>query len=70
MNAMKILAKKIQLESKWNELYLSNGRVTPEMTNIHEEIRDCRKQLVNMDIHSARAEGLSYNDYLHADYAS
>lgn len=70
MNAMKILAKKIQLESKWNELYLSNGRVTPEMTNIHEEIRECRKQLVNMDIHSARAEGLSYNDYLHADYAS
>lgn len=70
MNAMKILAKKIQLESRWNELYLSNGRVTPEMTNIHEEIRECRKQLVNMDIHSARAEGLSYNDYLHADYAS
>lgn len=70
MNAMRILAKKIQLESKWNELYLSNGRVTPEMTNIHEEIRECRKQLVNMDIHSARAEGLSYNDYLHADYAS
>jgi len=67
---MKILAKKIQLESRWNELYLSNGRVTPEMTNIHEEIRECRKQLVNMDIHSARAEGLSYNDYLHADYAS
>ncbi len=70
MNAMRILAKKIQLESKWNELYLSNGRVTPEMTNIHEEIRECRKQLVNMDIHSARVEGLSYNDYLHADYAS
>jgi len=70
VNAMKILAKKIQLESRWNELYLSNGRVTPEMTNIHEEIRECRKQLVNMDIHSARAEGLSYNDYLHADYAS
>lgn len=67
---MKILAKKIQLESKWNELYLSNGRVTPEMTNIHEEIRDCRKQLVNLDIHNVSIEeGLSYRD-LHADYAS
>ena len=67
---MKILAKKIQLESKWNELYLSNGRVTPEMTNIHEEIRECRKQLVNLDIYNVSIEeGLSYRD-LHADYAS
>jgi len=66
---MRILAEKIKLEAQWNELYLSNGCVTPEMTNIHEKIRDCRKQLVNKDIYTARAEGLSYTD-LHADYAS
>ena len=66
---MKTLAEKIKLESQWNEAYLSNGCVTPEMTNINEKIRECRKKLVNTDLHSARSEGLSYTD-LHADYAS
>jgi uncharacterized membrane protein len=56
-----ILARKISLESKWNQLYLENGKVTTDMNYIQEEIRKCRKLLVNLDLDIARVESQSPN---------
>jgi hypothetical protein len=37
---MVLFAKKLKLESKWNELFLENGgNVTPEMSVIGDEIK-------------------------------
>jgi hypothetical protein len=37
---MVLFAKKLKLESKWNELFLENGgTVTPEMTVVGDEIK-------------------------------
>jgi hypothetical protein len=44
-----LLAKKIELESKWNRCYLEAGKVTVEMKPIEEEIRFVRRQMVSAD---------------------
>jgi hypothetical protein len=37
---MVLFARKIQFESKWNELFLKNGgNITPEMTVLGDEIK-------------------------------
>lgn len=37
---MVLFAKKLKLESKWNELFLENGgNVTPEMSVLGDEIK-------------------------------
>ena len=37
---MVLFAKKLKLESKWNELFLENrGQITPEMSVIGDEIK-------------------------------
>ena len=37
---MVLFAKKLKLESKWNELFLENGgQVTPEMSVLGDEIK-------------------------------
>ena len=37
---MVLFAKKLKLESKWNELFLENGgMVTPEMSVLGDEIK-------------------------------
>jgi hypothetical protein len=37
---MVLFAKKLKLESKWNELFLENGgTVTPEMTVVGDELK-------------------------------
>lgn len=41
-----VLAKKISLESKWNQLFLENNCVTVEMNQIQEDIKKCRRELV------------------------
>ena len=39
-STMLLFAKKIQLESKWNELFLANGgAVTAEMSVVGDEIK-------------------------------
>ena len=37
---MVLFAKKLKLESKWNELFLENkGQITPEMSALGDEIK-------------------------------
>lgn len=37
---MVMFAKKLKLESKWNELFLENkGQITPEMSALGDEIK-------------------------------
>ena len=37
---MVLFAKKLKLESKWNELFLENtGKITPEMSVLGDEIK-------------------------------
>ena len=39
-NSMGLFAKKLNLESKWNEMFLeNNGEVTPEMSVLGDEIK-------------------------------
>ena len=57
--AHQILAKKISLESKWNQLFLENNCVTIEMNQIQDEIKKCRRELV-----ASSNASQSYNDFL------
>ena len=44
---MVLFARKIQLESKWNEMYLKNGGlITPEMTVLGDEIKTVIRQIL------------------------
>lgn len=44
-----LLAKKMELENKWNQAYLLSGRVTVEMKPIEEQIRYVRRQMISAD---------------------
>jgi hypothetical protein len=44
----------MRLESQWNLSYLTNGKVTPEMNIIQEQIKECRRELVRRDEYDAR----------------
>ena len=42
-----LFAKKIELESKWNEMYLKNGGlITPEMSVLGDEIKKVIRSLL------------------------
>ena len=42
-----LFAKKIELESKWNEMYLKNGGlITPEMSVLGDEIKNVIRSLL------------------------
>jgi len=53
---MVLFAKKLKLESKWNELFLENrGQITPEMSVLGDEI----KRVVRSIIRQQEAEVLN-----------
>ena len=44
---MVLFARKIQFESKWNELFLKNGgNITPEMTVLGDEIKKTIREIL------------------------
>ena len=44
---MLLFAKKLKLESKWNELFLEKGgQVTPEMSVLGDEIKKIVRQIL------------------------
>ena len=44
---MLLFAKKIQLESKWNEMFLANnGEVTPNMSALGDEIKNVIRSIL------------------------
>lgn len=55
-----LLAKKMELENKWNNKYLIEGRVTVDMKPIEEQIRSVRKKMVMADVEICR---LAHKDY-------
>jgi predicted AlkP superfamily phosphohydrolase/phosphomutase len=55
-SSKEILAEKMRLESQWNLAYLTNGKVTPDMNQIQELIKECRRELVKRDEQDARFE--------------
>ena len=56
----KLLARKMELENRWNNKYLVEGRVTVDMKPIEEEIRRVRKKMVMADVEICR---LAHKDY-------
>ncbi len=55
-NTMLLFAKKIQLESKWNEMYLSNnGKITTDMLQLGDEIKTVIRSILKAqedDVHN------------------
>ena len=44
---MVLFAKKLKLESKWNELFLENrGQITPEMSVLGDEIKRVVRSII------------------------
>ena len=46
-STMLLFAKKLQLESKWNEMYLQNeGRITTDMLQLGDEIKKVIRSII------------------------
>ena len=48
-----LLAKKISLESSWNQCYLEEGKVTNAMQETSQEIKTIVKELIARDMQAA-----------------
>ena len=58
-----LLLKKMNLESKWNQLYLDNGAEIVEMKWIDLELKKVRLQMRELSTMAAKAELLQeYSD--------
>jgi len=55
-SSKEILAEKMRLETQWNLSYLTNNKVTPEMNQIQEDIKACRRELVRRSEEETRVE--------------
>jgi len=51
------------LESKWNQSYLEQGCVTPEMKWIDLDLKKVKKDMIDLDLISAREEINKELDY-------
>ena len=58
---MVLFAKKLKLESKWNELFLENrGKITPEMSVLGDEIKVVIRSIIRRqeeEVHSNSRDG-------------
>ena len=58
---MILFAKKLKLESKWNELFLENrGQITPEMSVLGDEIKVVIRSIIRRqeeEVHSNSRDG-------------
>ena len=58
---MVLFAKKLKLESKWNELFLENrGQITPEMSVLGDEIKVVIRSIIREqeeEVHSNPRDG-------------
>jgi hypothetical protein len=58
---MVLFAKKLKLESKWNELFLENrGQITPEMSVLGDEIKVVIRSIIRRqeeEVHSNSRDG-------------
>ena len=51
-----LLAKKINLESQWNKLFLEQGRLTTDMQWLEVELKEVKRQMVQQDLEVAKQE--------------
>jgi len=58
---MVLFAKKLKLESNWNELFLENrGQITPEMSVLGDEIKVVIRSIIRQqeeEVHSNPRDG-------------
>ena len=58
---MVLFAKKLKLESRWNELFLENkGQITPEMSVLGDEIKVVIRSIIRKqeeEVHSNPRDG-------------
>ena len=58
---MVLFAKKLKLESKWNELFLENkGQITPEMSVLGDEIKVVIRSIIRQqeeEVHNNPRDG-------------
>ena len=58
---MVLFAKKLKLESKWNELFLENkGQITPEMSALGDEIKQTVRSILRAqetEVHTNPRDG-------------
>ena len=63
LNLTELLAKKIDLETKWNKMFLESGMVTTEMSVLAHQHRDVMKE---MTLKSADYNPHNYENHLFA----
>ena len=51
-----LLAKKINLESQWNKLFLEQGRLTTDMQWLEVELKEVKRQLIQQDLENAKQQ--------------
>ena len=51
-----LLAKKINLESQWNKLFLEQGRLTTDMQWLEVELKEVKRQILQQDLEAARQQ--------------
>ena len=51
----------MELENKWNNQYLLEGRVTTDMKPLEEEIRLVRRKMLRSDVEDCRRALKEYN---------
>ncbi len=57
-----LLARKISLESSWNQAYLEEGKVTNAMQETSQEIKTIVKELISRDMVDAK-NSVNVRDY-------
>ena len=64
---MVLFAKKLKLESKWNELFLENkGQITPEMSVLGDEIKIVIRSIIREQEIRSQINEKDYEIHLYA----
>jgi len=64
---MVLFAKKLKLESRWNELFLENkGQITPEMPVLGDEIKQIIRSIIREQETKVHTNEKDYEVHLYA----
>jgi len=64
---MVLFAKKLKLESRWNELFLENkGQITPEMSVLGDEIKIVIRSIIREQEMRSQTNEKDYEVHLYA----
>ena len=64
---MVLFAKKLKLESRWNELFLENkGQITPEMSVLGDEIKTVIRSIIKKQEEQVHINEKDYEVHLYA----